>query len=554
MKYVVIGGVAGGASAAARLRRLDEQAEILLLEKGEYISYANCGLPYHIGGVIENRGQLFVQTPESFHARFRVEVRVKAEVMSIDAERHSVSVRDLRDGQTREEHYDKLILSPGAEPVRPPVEGIGLEGVFTLRSVSDMDRIKGWTDRHEVKRAVVVGGGFIGLEMAENLSVRGIRPTVVEMADQVMTPVDVEIAVAVHRHLRARGVGLRLQEAVAAFRQTGEGLEVVLKSGQVIGTDLVVLAVGVRPDTRLAREAGLEIGKSGGIRVNAFLQTSHPDIYAVGDAVETVHPVSGQPALCFLAGPANKQARICADNAVGGNRSVYRGAIGTAIAKVFDLTVGTAGLSARALNRSGIPFQEAIVHAGSHAGYYPGAVPLTLKINFSPADGRLLGAQAVGGDGVDKRLEMLAAVLRAGGTVYDLAELEHAYAPPFSSAKDPVNMLGFVADNLLSGKVEYIGWRELRDADKSGLTLVNVCSPEECALSGLPGELNIPLNELRGRLGELPLDRPVVVYCAVGLRGYIAARILKQHGYRVRNLSGGLKTYEAVASELNPVF
>lgn len=368
MKYVIVGGVAGGASAAARLRRLDETAEIVLFEKGEYISYANCGLPYYIGGVIEERERLFVQTPESFYARFRVEVRVRSEVKRIDAEAKKVTVSDLNSGQTYEESFDKLILSPGAEPVKPPLEGIGEEGIFTLRNVADTDRIKSWADGRNVRRAVVVGAGFIGLEMAENLHRLGIQVTVVEMADQVMTPVDFEVAAVVHQHFKVKGVGLLLQEAVAAFRREKEGLAVVLKSGKSLAADLVILSIGVRPDVRLAKEAGLKIGELGGIQVNEYLQTSHPDIYAVGDAVEFRNPVSGRSGLSFLAGPANKQGRICADNVVGGNHRIYTGSIGTAIAKVFDLTVGTTGLSAKLLSRFEMPFREAIVHAGSHYG------------------------------------------------------------------------------------------------------------------------------------------------------------------------------------------
>ena len=546
MKYMIIGGVAGGASTAARLRRLDEQAEIILFEKGEYISYANWGLPYYIGGVIEERERLFVQTPVSFKARFNIEVRIKSEVKAIEPENKQVVIKDWATGKTYRESFDKLVLSPGAEPVLPPWEGIRTEGIFTLRNVADTDRIKAWAGRQEVKKAVVVGAGFIGLEMAENLHELGIQVTVVEMADQVMTPVDFEIAAVVHQQFKDRKVGLLLQEAVAAFCKTENGLQVELKSGKTLQADLVILSIGVRPDNRLAKEAGLKIGETGGIWVNEYLQTSHPDIYAVGDAIEFPHPVSGRPSLSFLAGPANKQGRICAENIVDGNIRPYKGAIGTAIAKVFDLTVGATGLSARVLERLGITWQEAIVHAGSHAGYYPGSIPMTLKINFSPEDGKLLGAQVVGMDGADKRLEMLAAVIRTGGSVQDLMELDQAYAPPFSSAKDPVNMLGFVADNRMRGKVKMIGWKELEAWDKNTLTLVNVCSEEECELNTIEGAVNIPLNELRERLGELPKGRPVVVFCAVGLRGYIAARILMQRGYEVYNLSGGLKTYKAV--------
>lgn len=548
MRYMIIGGVAGGASAAARLRRLDEEAEILLFEKGENISYANCGLPYYIGGVIEERERLFVQTPESFRARFRIDVRVRSEVKAIDPEQKTILVEDLTTGLTYKEKFDKLILSPGAEPVRPPLEGITLEGIFTLRNVGDTDRIKTWSERQGIKKAVVVGAGFIGLEMAENLHRLGIQVTVVEMAGQVMTPVDFEIAAVVHQHFKEKGVGLLLKEAVSAFHKDGRGLSVLLKSGKSLSADLVILSIGVRPDVRLAREAGLEIGETGGIRVNEYLQTSHPDIYAVGDAIEFIHPVSGRPSLAFLAGPANKQARICADHLTGRNQRVYKGSVATAIAGFFDLTVGATGLSAKMLERLGIDFREAIIHAGSHAGYYPGAVPMTIKINFSPEDGTLFGGQAVGYQGTDKRLEMLAAVLHSGGTIYDLTELEHAYAPPFSSAKDPVNMAGFVADNILSGKMRPVSWKELQATDSSGMTLINVCSAEECVLNTIEGALNIPLDEIRYRLGEIPADKPVVVFCAVGLRGYIASRILIQKGYDVRNLLGGLKTYGLVTA------
>ena len=551
MKYAIIGGVAGGASTAARLRRLDEEAEIVLFEKGDFISYANCGLPYYIGGVIEERERLFVQTPESFKARFKIDVRVNSEVKKINPERKTLQIENLQTGKNYEETFDKLILSPGAEPVRPPLEGIDLEGIFTLRNVSDTDRIKSWTQQHHVQRAVVVGAGFIGLEMAENLHQLGIQVTVVEMASQVMTPVDFEIAAMVHQHFKVKGVGLLLQEAVSAFHRKEQMLEVLLKSGRSLPADLVILSIGVRPDVRLAREAGLKIGEAGGIWVNEFLQTSCPDIYAVGDAIEFPHPVSGRPSLSFLAGPANKQGRICANNVVDGNISVYKGSIGTAIAKVFDLTVGATGLSAKMLERLGIPFREAIVHAGSHAGYYPGSIPLSIKINFSPKEGRLLGAQVVGYEGADKRLEMLASALRSGGTIYDLMDLEHAYAPPFSSAKDPVNMVGFMADNILTEKVIPISWCELQMMEKGQFTLVNVCSGEECALNTIPGAINVPLNELRERLADIPQQKPVVVFCAVGLRGYIASRILKQKGYEVRNLTGGLKTYEAVTAEQN---
>lgn len=554
MKYLIVGGVAGGASTAARLRRLDENAEIIMFERGEYISYANCGLPYYIGELIYEREKLFVQTPESFAARFNIEARVRSEVERVDTGKKVITVRDLASGRVYEEAYDKLVLSPGAAPVRPPLEGIDTEGIFTLRNVNDTDRVKEYIEDHDVKRALIVGAGFIGLEMAENLHEYGIKVSVVEMADQVMTPVDYEIASVVHQHFKSKGVGLYLQEAVTAFRPVEGGIDVVLRSGPVTRVDMVLLSIGVRPDVKLAREAGLEIGETGGIKVNEYMQTSHPDVYAVGDAVEFPNPVSGRPALAFLAGPANKQGRICADNVARGNHQKYKGSINTAIAKVFDLTVGAAGLSAKMLDRLQIPYREAIVHGASHAGYYPGAVMMDIKINFSPEDGRLLGAQAVGVDGVDKRLEMMSAVIRGGGTIYDLMELEQAYAPPYSSAKDPVNMAGFVADNMLSGKVKVMSWRELRATDRSGVMLVDVRSAEEFAMGSIEGAVNIPLDGSRAEFRNLPKDRTIVVFCAIGLRGYIAARVLMQLGYEVVNLNGGYRTYAtAMAEQGNPL-
>lgn len=554
MKYLIVGGVAGGASTAARLRRLDENAEIIMFERGEYISYANCGLPYYIGELIYEREKLFVQTPESFAARFNIEARVCSEVERVDTGKKVITVRDLASGRVYEEAYDKLVLSPGAAPVRPPLEGIDTEGIFTLRNVNDTDRVKEYIEDHDVKRALIVGAGFIGLEMAENLHEYGIKVSVVEMADQVMTPVDYEIASVVHQHFKSKGVGLHLQEAVTAFRPVEGGIDVVLRSGLVTRVDMVLLSIGVRPDVKLAREAGLEIGETGGIKVNEYMQTSHPDVYAVGDAVEFPNPVSGRPALAFLAGPANKQGRICADNVACGNHQKYKGSINTAIAKVFDLTVGAAGLSAKMLDRLQIPYREAIVHGASHAGYYPGAVMMDIKINFSPEDSRLLGAQAVGVDGVDKRLEMMSAVIRGGGTIYDLMELEQAYAPPYSSAKDPVNMAGFVADNMLSGKVKVMSWRELRATDRSGVMLVDVRSAEEFAMGSIEGAVNIPLDGSRAEFRNLPKDRTIVVFCAIGLRGYIAARVLMQLGYEVVNLNGGYRTYAtAMAEQGNPL-
>ena len=550
MKYIVIGGVAGGATAAARIRRNTEQAEIILFEKGEYISYANCGLPYYIGGVIAEREKLFVQTPEAFGKRFNIDVRTRSEVIAIHSAEKTVDIR-TSDGKTYTESYDKLLLSPGASPVRPPLPGIDNEGIFTLCNVNDTDAIKSYLQQHKVKRAVIIGAGFIGLEMAENLQEAGAEVAVVEMANQVMAPIDFSMASLVHEHLLQKGVHLYLEKAVASFERTVNGLEVVFKSGERLPADMVLLSIGVRPNTSLAIEAGLEIGEMRGIKVNDYLQTSNEHIYAVGDAIEFRHPLTDRPWLNYLAGPANRQARIVADNMVFGNRIKYEGSVGTAIAKVFDMTVASTGLPAKRLKQFQLPYLSATIHSGSHAGYYPGSLQMDIKITFSPEDGRLYGAQIVGYDGVDKRIDEYALVVKRGGTVYDLTELEHAYAPPFSSAKDPVAVSGYVAGNILSGKMTPLYWRELRDADLSGVTLVDVRTADEYALGRIPGAVNVPLDDLRARLSEIPADKPVWLYCGVGLRGYLASNILKENGYKeVRNLIGGLKTYKAAIAPL----
>ena len=428
MKYVIIGGVAGGATAAARLRRIDEQAEIVLLEKGKYISYANCGLPYYIGGVIEERGKLLVQTPESFGQRFRIDVRVENEVVAIDTERKTLAIRKAG-GEEYEETYDKLLLSPGATPVKPPLEGIHSEGIFTLRNVEDTDLIKSYIADNQVKRAVVVGAGFIGLEMAENLHHAGISVSVVEMGNQVMAPIDFSMAAHIHQHLIQKGVSLYLEEGVTHFRRDEQGITVFLKSGKTIPADMVLLSIGVRPATGLAQQAGLELGETGGIRVDEHLETSVKDIYAVGDAIEYPHPLTGKPWLNYLANPANRQGRIVADNMALGNTISYEGAIGTSIAKVFDMTVASTGLAAKRLKQWGMEYQSSVTHSASHAGYYPDALPLTLKLTFHPKTGKLYGAQCVGYEGVDKRIDQIAGLIKRGGTVYDLMETEHAYAP-----------------------------------------------------------------------------------------------------------------------------
>lgn len=543
MKHIIIGGVAGGATAAARIRRADEGAEIVMLERGKYISYANCGLPYYIGGVISDRERLFVQTPESFGKRFNIDVRVENEVVEIQPKEHTVTIR-RKDGSQYKETYDKLLLSPGASPVRPPLPGIDSEGIFTLRNVNDTDRIKTYLTAKNVKRAVVVGAGFIGLEMAENLHHAGVNVSVVEMGNQVMAPVDFSIAAHLHQHLTQKGVSLYLEQAVAAFERKGNEIRVILKSGETIVADMVILSIGVRPETTLAKAAGLRIGETGGIWVDEYLQTSEADIYVVGDAIEFPHPITGKPWLDYLANPANRQGRIVADNMVEGNKYAYEGAIGTAIAKVFDMTVASTGLAAKRLKQLGMEYAVSVTHSGSHAGYYPDALPLTVKLVFHPKTGKLYGAQSVGYDGVDKRIDQIALLIKQGGTVYDLIRLEHAYAPPFSSAKDPIAIAGYVASNIISGAMPAITWRELLATDRSGVMLLDVRTAEEFSFGSLPGAVNIPLDDLRERMQELPKDKEIIVFCAVGLRGYLAQRILRGHGYTaVRNLIGGYKTF-----------
>ena len=549
MKIIIIGGVAGGATTAARIRRMDETAEIILLEKGKYISYANCGLPYYIGGVIAEREKLFVQTPEAFSVRFRVDVRTENEVIFIDRKRKTVTVR-LSSEDTYEESYDKLLISTGATPVKPPLPGIDSEGIFTLRNVKDTDRIKEYANQHAPRRAVVIGAGFIGLEMAENLHALGAKVSIVEMANQVMTPIDFSMASLVHQHLMDKGVNLYLEQAVASFEKTGREIKVVFKDGQSIPADIVILSIGVRPETTLARAAGLVIGEAGGISVNDYLQTSDESIYAIGDAIEYRHPITGKPWLNYLAGPANRQGRIVADNILGAKIS-YEGAIGTSIAKVFDLTVATTGLPGKRLRQAEIAYASSTTHSSSHASYYPDATQMSIKITFDKETGKLYGAQIVGYDGVDKRIDEFALVIKHQGTIYDLMKLEQAYAPPFSSAKDPVAIAGYVAEDILTGTVKPVYWRDLHDIRLEHEFLLDVRTPDEFSLGSLPGAINIPLDEIRDRIDEIPKDKPVYVFCAVGLRGYLAYRILVQHGYdKVRNLSGGLKIYKAATAPI----
>lgn len=548
MKHIIIGGVAGGATAAARIRRADEKAEIILVEKGPHISYANCGLPYYIGGVIADKEKLFVQTPESFGRRFNIDVRVNTEAISIDTKAKTVTLR-RKDGSVIDEHYDRLLLSPGSSPVRPPFPGIDTEGIFTLRTVEDTFRIKDYLTQHCVKSAVVVGGGFIGLEMAENLVHAGSKVSIVEMAPQVMAPVDFSIASHVHRELLNQGVALHLNTAVERFEKDNGRIRVFFKSGESIVTDLVLLSIGVSPNTALAKNAGIELGARG-IKVDKFLQTSAKDVYAVGDAIEFPHPEYGEPWLNYLAGPANRQGRIVADNMVFGNITEYEGAIGTSIAKVFDVVVASTGLPAKRLKQLGIKYQSSTTISMSHAGYYPGAFFITTKITFNPEDGTLYGAQCVGHEGVDKRIDQLAIIIKHKGTIYDLISLEQAYAPPFSSAKDPIAIAGYTAANIISGKMPVIYWREIDSLDRSKVQIIDTRTPAEFELGTISGAVNIPVDDIRERLNEIDKNKPVVVFCAVGLRGYIAARILMANGYDVRNLSGGYKTYQLATQDL----
>jgi NADPH-dependent 2,4-dienoyl-CoA reductase/sulfur reductase-like enzyme/rhodanese-related sulfurtransferase len=550
MKYIIVGAVAGGASTAARLRRLDEHAEIVIFEKGEYISYANCGLPYYIGDVIKDRNKLFVQTAAAFNKRFNIDVRISTEVIAINPSAKTITARKQATGEVYEESYDKLILSPGAEPVRPPLPGINSEGIFTLRNVNDTDYIKAYVQQKHVSKAVVIGAGFIGLEMAENFHELGLDVTIIEMINQVMAPVDYPVAAFVQQHIRSKRVKLRLNTAVTGFIKNGDQIEVALNNGEVLIADVVILSIGVRPDTRLATMAGLQLGPAKGIQVNEFLQTSDPDIYAVGDAIEFENPITHQSMITYLAGPANKQGRICADNVVLGNVRSYKGSINTAIVKVFDMTVGTTGTASKHLKAAGIEHIVSTTHNGSHAGYYPGAKQMTIQLAFAPKDGKLLSTQIAGYDGVDKRLDVFASYIKQGKTVYDLIEFEHAYAPPYSSAKDPVNMAGFVAENILLDRLRVFYWNDLDQLQPDDL-LIDVRRKDEFEADNIEGAINIPVDELRNRLHEIPSNKTLYIYCEAGLRGYLAQRILRQNGYEaVANLSGGYYLWNACTTEM----
>ncbi len=544
-RVLIVGGVAGGASCAARLRRMDEYAEIFVFERGGDVSFANCGLPYYIGGVIADRPHLLVATPERFRDLFNVEIRTRHEVRRIDRRNQTIEVQNLLTGATNNERYDVLVLATGAEPVRPPLPGIDLPGVFALRNLDDADQIHAWISHRKVDRAVVVGGGYIGLEMVENLSRRAINVTLLELGNQVMPPMDPEMVAPVHAELRRQGVELRLGNAVAAMEPgPHDTITVVAQHDERFTADLVILAVGVRPDVKLAREAGLDLGPTGGIRVDDQMRTSDPAIFAVGDAVEVRDFITGQPALAPLAGPANRQGRIAAD-AICGRDVHFRGAQGTAVVGVFDLTLAMTGATEKSLGRAGIPFEKSYTHAFHHAAYYPGAERIALKLLFAPDSGRVLGAQAVGKAGVEKRIDAIAMAIQKGATVFDLEEAELCYAPQYGSAKDPVNMAGFTAANILRCDVavgHWSEWKRRRAAGDAPVTL-DVRPTTAVAAGAIPGTIRIPLGELRARLDELPRDREIWVHCAVGQTAYYAVRLLEQHGFKVRNLAGGMTSY-----------
>lgn len=549
MKVVIVGGVAGGATAAARIRRLDEHAEILIFERSGFISYANCGLPYYIGDVITDEEGLTLQTPESFFSRFRITAKVRHEVTAIHPDRKTVSVTNLDTGKTFEERYDKLLLSPGAKPTQPRLPGVGLSKLFTLRTVEDTLRIKRYINQNHPKSVVLAGGGFIGLELAENLRELGMEVTIVQRPKQLMNPFDSDMAALIHNEMRKHGVKLALGHTVEGFVEKNGGVDVLLKDEKPLHADMVVLAIGVSPDTILAKEAGLELGLKGSIVVNDRMETSVPDIYAVGDAVQVKHYVTGQDAVISLAGPANKQGRIAADNICGGD-SRYPGSQGSSVIKVFDLTAATTGINETNAKKAGLAVDKVILSPMSHAGYYPGGSVMTMKVVFEKETCRLLGAQIVGYDGVDKRIDVLATAIHAGMKATQLKELDLAYAPPYSSAKDPVNMAGFMIENIQNGLLKQWFLEDLPALPRDGsVTLLDARTPEEYAAGHIDGFQNIPVDELRERLDEIPPGKPVYVICQSGLRSYIATRILAGHGYDTYNFSGGFRFYDAVTND-----
>lgn len=549
MKVVIIGGVAGGATCAARIRRLDEQAEIVVFERSGFISYANCGLPYYIGGVIEDEEDLTLQTPESFGRRFRIKVNVRHEVTAIRPETKTVTVKNLESGAVFEERYDKLLLSPGAKPIKPNFDGVESDRVFTLRTVEDTLKIKKYIDENCPKSAVVVGGGFIGIETAENLKRCGINVTLVEAAEQLMAPFDGDMAAFIHAEVRKHGITLMLSRFVEGFADTDTGIDVRLKDAPIIHTDMVVMAIGVAPETALAKEAGLETGIKGSIAVNDRMETSVRDIYAVGDAVQIKNFVTGIDALISLAGPANKQGRIAADNICGGN-SRYAGGQGSSVIKIFDMTAAATGINEKTAKSLGIAADKVILSPMSHAGYYPGGKLMTMKVLFEKETYRILGAQIVGYEGVDKRIDVLATAIRAKMKAYELADLDLAYAPPYSSAKDPVNMAGFIAENIKNGIVRQWYYEDDKTLPRDGsVTLLDTRTPAEYRTGRVDGFINIPVDELRERIGELDKNKPVYVICQSGLRSYIASRILAGNGFDVYNFAGGFRFYDAVRND-----
>ncbi|WP_341347269.1 CoA-disulfide reductase [Paenibacillus sp. FSL H3-0469] len=542
---VIIGGVAGGASAAARLRRLNEEDNIIIIERGEHVSFANCGLPYYIGETIDSRDKLFLQTPAGIQARFNIDVRIFTEATAIDRERKQVHCRNVTTGETLHIPYDIVVLSPGAKPIVPPFPGIAeADNLFTLRNIPDTDRIKAYVDNRHPRHATVIGAGFIGLEMAENLRERGLDVTVIDRGEQILNPLDLEMVRPLEEHMRLHGVELRLNEGVEAFEQ--QGRLVRLSSGGELSTDMVILAIGVSPENDLARSCGLELGIRGAVKVNASLQTSDPAIYAVGDVIEVKDRVQGFDTMVSLAWGANRQGRLAADH-INGRKASYTGALGTAIIKLFDMTAALTGNNEKTLRSLGVPFEAVHIHPNSHAGYYPGAAPIALKLLFNPQTGEIYGAQAAGSAGVDKRIDVIATAIRSKLKADKLADLELAYAPPYSSAKDPVNMAGYVASNLMEGLVRNLQWHEVDEFARNGGFIIDVRDEAERLAGYIPGSINIPLAELRERLTAIPGDKEIAVSCQVGLRGYIAARMLTQYGYAVRNVDGGYKTYAAMA-------
>lgn len=540
-KVVIVGGVAGGATAAARLRRLDEDLEIVILERGEHISFANCGLPYYIGGTIKEKSKLLVQTVKGMSARYRLDIRIKSEVIGINRREKQVQVKNLETGEIYTEAYDVLLLSPGAHPLVPAMECVtGNPKVFTLRTIPDAEEILSYLAKNNPQTAVVVGGGFIGLEMTENLKERGLEAILVEASDQVQPAVDYEIACVLHSHLREKGIKLILQDRVRKLEEN----RITLQSGKLLETDLLIISIGVKPENDLALRSGLEIGEKGTIKVNEFLQTSDEHIYAIGDAIEVKNYLTGSPTHIPLAWPANRQGRLVADNICGAKKAYY-GTLGTSVAKVFDLTVASTGMNEKLLREQGIPYKVIHIHPNSHAGYYPGAHPITMKMTFGE-DGRIFGAQAVGRKGVEKRIDVMATAIKGKQSVYDLQDLELAYAPPYSSGKDPVNILGYAASNILDGLLKTIQYYEIDRLIAAGNILVDVRQPEELSLGRIKGAINIPLPQLRSRLKELPKDKPIYITCQIGLRGYLAVRILAQNGYEAINLDGGYRTYASV--------